>query len=111
MEVKKVHGKNDILIFLLKAALENPDGIVKDILFLLVDKNTLESIIKELKYKNSVYQEKVYWKIRTSYSSSYRSVVTELLKTLDFRSKSLSKPRRTLAIRFFEASRGTLCFS
>nr|WP_245596830.1 DUF4158 domain-containing protein [Shimazuella kribbensis] len=88
LEVKKVHSKNDILISLLEAALQNPDGIIKDILFSVVDTNTLESIITELKYKKSIYQEKVYWKIRSSYSSSYRSAVTELLKTLDFRSNN-----------------------
>lgn len=60
LEVKKVHGKNDILISLLEAALQNPDGIIKDILFSFVDTDTLENIIKELKYKKSVYQEKVY---------------------------------------------------
>jgi TnpA family transposase len=88
LEVKKVHSKNDILISLLEAALQNPDGIIKDILFSVVDTGTLESIITELKYKKSIYQEKVYWKIRSSYSSSYRSAVTELLKTLDFRSNN-----------------------
>lgn len=88
LEVKKVHGKNDILISLLEAALKNPDGVIQDIIFSLVDTDTLESIITELKYKKSVYQEKVYWKIRSSYSSSYRTAVTELLKTLDFRSNN-----------------------
>jgi hypothetical protein len=57
LEVKKVHGKNNILISLLEAALENPDGIVKDILFSLVDTDTLEGIIKELKHKKSVYEK------------------------------------------------------
>jgi hypothetical protein len=41
-----------------------------------------------LKYKKSIYQEKVYWKIRSSYSGSYRTAVTELLKTLEFRSNN-----------------------
>ncbi len=88
LEVKKVHGKNDILISVLEAVMENPEGLIKDIIFSLVDTNTLESIVKELKYKKSVYQERVYWKIRSSYSSSYRTAVTELLKTLEFQSNN-----------------------
>jgi len=88
LEVKKVHGKNDILISVLEAVMENPEGLIKDIIFSLVDTNILESIVKELKYKKSVYQEKVYWKIRSSYSSSYRTAVTALLKTLEFQSNN-----------------------
>ncbi|MEC1158923.1 MULTISPECIES: Tn3 family transposase [Bacillaceae] len=107
LEVKKVHGKNDILISLLEAALENPNGIVKDILFPLVDMDTLKNIIKELKYKNSVYQEKVYWKIRSSYSSSYRTAVTELLKTLDFRSNNQNHQPLIKAIELIRKYSGT----
>lgn len=87
LEVKKVHGKNDILVSVLEAALANPDGIVKEILFSLVDTSTLENIIQELKYKQSVYQERVYWGIRSSYSG-YRKAVTALLETLEFRSNN-----------------------
>nr|WP_241751620.1 DUF4158 domain-containing protein [Bacillus thuringiensis] len=71
LEVKKVFGKNKMLIDLLETALQNPEGTIKDTLFPVVKPQILEDIVKELKYKKSMYQQKVHWKIRNSYSSSY----------------------------------------
>ncbi|MEJ9158782.1 Tn3 family transposase, partial [Bacillus cereus] len=93
LEVKKVFGKNKMLIVLLETALQNPEGTIKDTLFPVVNPQILEDIVKELKYKKSMYQQKVHWKIRNSYSSSYRTAVTEILKLLNFKSNNhLHKP-------------------
>lgn len=63
LEVKKVFGKNKMLIDLLETALQNPEGTIKDTLFPVVKPQILEDIVKELKYKKSMYQQKVHWKI------------------------------------------------
>lgn len=88
LEVRKVFGKNKILVNLLQAVLENPEGKIKDTLFPIVSPLVLKDLIKELKYKQSIYQEKVHWRIRNSYSSSYRTAVINILKTLDFKSNN-----------------------
>ncbi|MED2652888.1 Tn3 family transposase [Bacillus thuringiensis] len=88
LEVKKMFGKNKMLIDLLETALQNPEGTIKDTLFPVVKPQILEDIVKELKYKKSMYQQKVHWKIRNSYSSSYRTAVTEILKLLHFKSNN-----------------------
>ncbi|KGL39229.1 hypothetical protein EP58_14715, partial [Listeria newyorkensis] len=88
LEVKKVFGKNKILVHLLESALQNPNGIIKDTLFSVASPEIVGDIVKELKYKNSIYQEKVHWRIRNSYSSSYRSAVTNILQTLQFKSNN-----------------------
>ena len=58
LEVKKVFGKNKMLIDLLETALQNPEGTIKDTLFPVVKPQILEDIVKELKYKKSMYQQK-----------------------------------------------------
>ena len=47
-----------MLIDLLETALQNPEGTIKDTLFPVVKPQILEDIVKELKYKKSMYQQK-----------------------------------------------------
>jgi hypothetical protein len=46
-DFKKVHGKTNLLYRLADTALNNPDGIVKKVLFPVVSENTLKSLVKE----------------------------------------------------------------
>ncbi|WP_254260300.1 hypothetical protein [Listeria fleischmannii] len=73
---------------LLETAIQKPNGTIKDTLFSIADPTVLQDIATELKYRNSIYQEKVHWRIRNSYSSSYRTAVTEILKILHFKSNN-----------------------
>lgn len=70
------------------AALKNPDGLIKDILFPVVDKSTLSALVKEFKNTGSSYNKKVYIIMRSSYASHYRRMVPEILNILEFRSNN-----------------------
>jgi hypothetical protein len=53
-DIKAVHGKNRLLYQIAEAALDKPEGIVKDVLFPVVDKETLTALVKEYRAKVSI---------------------------------------------------------
>lgn len=48
-DFKKVSGKNGLLFRVAEAALADPDGLVRDVVFPVVDEQTLSDIVKEAK--------------------------------------------------------------
>lgn len=70
------------------AALSNPEGIVRNVLFPIVSENTLKALVKEFKSTGARYRQKVYTVMRASYATHYRRMVPELLNTLEFRSNN-----------------------
>ncbi|MFB5664087.1 Tn3 family transposase [Alteribacillus sp. HJP-4] len=87
-EIKRVRGKNNIMATLLEEMLDNQENVVKEILFSVMNEETAQDLLKELKYNKNVYREKVYYKMRSSYSHSYRTAITDLLSILEFRSNN-----------------------
>jgi TnpA family transposase len=86
-EVKHVHGKVDLLARLAEAALSNPDGTVREVIFPVVSEHTLRTLLTE--YRTSgTYQRQVYSKMRMSYGMHYRRLLAPLLNTLVFRSNN-----------------------
>ena len=87
-DFRRVNGKTNLLYKMADAALKNPDGLIKDILFPVVDKSTLSALVKEFKNTGSSYNKKVYIIMRSSYASHYRRMVPEILNILEFRSNN-----------------------
>lgn len=87
-EIKKVRGKNSILVSLLETLLENRNNVIEDAVFSVVEEETLRDLLRELTHNKEVYREKVYYKMRSSYSNTYRTAIGELLNTLKFRSNN-----------------------
>nr|WP_188433659.1 Tn3 family transposase [Kroppenstedtia guangzhouensis] len=87
-EIKKVRGKNSILVSLLETLLENRNNVIEDAVFSVVEEETLRDLLRELTHNKEVYREKVYYKTRSSYSNTYRTAIGELLNTLEFRSNN-----------------------
>lgn len=88
-EAKEIHGKGRILYRLADAALNNPDGVVRDVLFDVVDTETLSAIIKEYKAQGPGYTREVQTVIRQSWSKHYRRMLFPVLQTLTFRSNNV----------------------
>ena len=65
-----------------------PDGIVKDVVYPVVNEQTLRDLVKEWKASGPAYRKHVQTVIRNSYRSHYRRMVPRLLHTLDFRSNN-----------------------
>jgi hypothetical protein len=86
--LKRVTGKNTLLCRLAETALANPDGIIREVLFPVVDEQTLADLVKELKSTGPAYRQHVSTVMRASYSHHYRRVIPALLQALEFRSNN-----------------------
>lgn len=87
-DFKKVSGKNGLLFRVAEAALGDPDGLVREVVFPVVGEETLSAVVKEAKSTGAAYQEQVQLKMRSSYASYYRPVISAVLGSLEFRSNN-----------------------
>ena len=67
-DVRAVQGKSRLLYKLADAAVRNPEGTVKDVLYRAVDEETLEAVVKEYEAKGPAYQRYVQTLVRSSYT-------------------------------------------
>lgn len=84
-DLQKVHGKTTLLFKMAEAALEQPNGVVKDVLYPVVSEQTLADLVKEYRANGPTYRRHVYTILRASYSGHYRRMLPPLLDALDFR--------------------------
>jgi TnpA family transposase len=82
-----VRGKAGILFRIAAAALKEPDGAVRDVIFPVADEQTFENLLKEQR-AGETYQQRIHTVIRSSYASHYRRMLPKLLDILDFRSNN-----------------------
>jgi len=87
-DLKRVGGKQSLLFNLAGAAVEKPDGTVREVLFPVVDEQTLRDLVRESKATGPTYRTTLRATIRSSYRGHYRRAVLDLLATLDFRSNN-----------------------
>ncbi|MEM7175181.1 MAG: Tn3 family transposase [Chlamydiota bacterium] len=87
-EIRKIYGKEKILLDMATTSLEHPDGVIAETLYPVVGgKERLEALAKELSSKRE-YNERVYSTIRRSYSSHYRQMIPHILNLIDFKSNN-----------------------
>jgi len=87
-DLKRVSGKQNLLFELAGAALEQPDGIVRDVVFPVVGEQTLRDLVKEAKSTGPSYRTTLRTVIRNSYKGHYRRAVPDILQRLEFRSNN-----------------------
>ena len=92
-EIKKTSGKERLFERLLEAALENPDGTVREVLFPIAGEERLRDLLKEFRAKRSYrqegsYRQEVHTHLRSSYKQHYRRMIPWLLTALEFRSNN-----------------------
>ncbi len=88
-EAKEVHGKQRLLYKIAEAAVNNPDGVISKVLFDIVDKETLNAIIKEYHAQGPGYSREVQTVLRQSWSGHYRRMLFPVLRALSFRSNNV----------------------
>lgn len=88
-DIKSVNGKPRLLYKLANAALSNPEGKVKDVLYSVVDEKTLEKLVKEYKAKGPGYRRQIQTLVCNSYRNHYRRMVPKILGALTFRSNNV----------------------
>jgi hypothetical protein len=83
-DLKRVGGKHNLLFELADATLAQPDGVVRDVVFPVVDEQTLRDLVKEGKATGPRYRTTLRTVIRNSYAGHYRRMVPKLLGALEF---------------------------
>ena len=92
-DLKRVSGKTNILYLMAEKLLDNPNGIIKGVIYPEVKEQTLKYIVNEFRNTGPAYKQKVYTVIRSSYGNHYRRMVPEILNTLKFCSNNdIHKP-------------------
>jgi TnpA family transposase len=83
----RVDGKQQLLFRLAEAMWVNPDGIIREVLYPLVGKDRLQSLVQEAKTKGT-YRQTVQTRVSGSYTHHYRQMLPPLLEVLTFRSNN-----------------------
>ena len=83
-ELRRVRGKQGILFRLADAALGEPEGTVRTVLYPVVGEKTLRDLVAEAKANDQAFKAQVRTTLRSSYSSYYRQMLPPLLATLGF---------------------------
>jgi hypothetical protein len=71
-DLRKVHGKTTLLYRIAAAAVEAPDGIVREVLYPIAGEQTLRDLVREFKATGPAYQREVHTTLRSSYGNHYR---------------------------------------
>jgi hypothetical protein len=104
-DLQKVHGKTTLLFKMAEAALEQPHGVVREVLYPVVSEQTLSDLVKEYRSHGSTYRRHVYTILRASYSGHYRRMLPLLLDALDFRANTATHRPIIQALAFIKANR------
>jgi TnpA family transposase len=86
-EVKRVQGKGRMLYNIADAAVENPSGQIRDVIYPVADKQSLQEVIDEYEATGE-YDVRVRTTMRSSYGQHYRQMVPAILNVLTFRSNN-----------------------
>ena len=89
-DFQQVHGKTRILFRIAAAALGNPDGAVRDVIFPVADETVCKNLMKEQHAGGIDRNRQVHTIIRASYASHYRRMLPKLLDALEFRSNNVT---------------------
>ncbi|MGI0084950.1 MAG: DUF4158 domain-containing protein, partial [Nitrososphaerales archaeon] len=87
-DIKRVRGKPELLFKIAKAALEKPDGLVRDVIFPVVSEQTLKDLVDEFKSSGSFFTQQVLTKAAASHKHHYKRIFPKVLQVLDFQFKA-----------------------
>ncbi|MCU7939830.1 MAG: Tn3 family transposase [gamma proteobacterium symbiont of Bathyaustriella thionipta] len=87
-DLRKVNSKTTLLFKLAEAAIEQPEGIIKEVLYPVIGEQTLTDLVKEYKSTGPAYQKQIHTIIRASYSHHYRRMLPKILDELEFHSNN-----------------------
>ena len=88
--LRRVRGKQALLFAIAEAALGQPDGTVRAVVFPVASEATLADLVAEAKAGDTAFRQRVRTVLRSSYSAHYRRMLPCLLMTLEFRSNNSS---------------------
>jgi Tn3 transposase DDE domain len=87
-EFKKVSGKTGLLFRIAEVAIAEPEGIIEQVIFPVVSRQTLKDLVAEYKATGTAYRRRVHNVMRASFAGHYRRMIPQLLEVLEFRSNN-----------------------
>lgn len=87
-DLRTVQGKTTLLYRLAEAAIDHPEGIVREVLFPVVSEDKLGELVREYRASGPAYRRQIHTVVRGSYRHHYRRMVPLLLEALEFRSNN-----------------------
>jgi TnpA family transposase len=87
-DFRRVRGKAKVLFQLAEVAIDAPEGKIKDVLYPVVNLDTLKALVKEFKASGPAYRKVLHTVIRGSYGSHYRRMLQPVLDALEFKSSN-----------------------
>jgi hypothetical protein len=104
-DLQRVHGKTTLLFKMAEAALDHPEGVVKEVLYPVVSEQTLSNLVKEYRAHGPTYRRHVYIILRASSSGYYRRMLPPLLDALAFRANTATHRPIIAALALMKAHR------
>src|SRR5208337_5144741 len=71
-----------------RAALDKPDGVVREVIFPVAGEQTFEKLVKEAAAGAGQRHARIHTVVRASYGSYYRRMLPKLLAAIEFRSNN-----------------------
>jgi hypothetical protein len=87
-EFKKVSGKTGLLFRIAEVAIAEPLGIIEQVIFPVVSRQTLKDLVAEYKATGTAYRRRVHNVVRASFAGHYRRMIPQLLEVMEFRSNN-----------------------
>ncbi|MGC5401019.1 Tn3 family transposase [Streptomyces sp. DT20] len=84
-ELKRVRGKEGILLRLAEAAIAEPGGTVRKVIYPVAGESTLKALAAEAAANEARYRARVRTVLRSSYSNHWRRMLSPLLNALDLK--------------------------
>jgi hypothetical protein len=82
----------DVVVRLLEAAIENPEGQIQDILYPIASPQQMKALVVQYRTTSQrQYEQQVYSSVRASYGHHYRQMLPILLDVLTFRSSTQTR--------------------
>ena len=85
---KKVRGKARLLYKVAEATVDQPDGVVKEVVYPVVSQKMLKDLVAEFGVLSTDVEREVQETMRSAYSHYYRGVLMPVLDALMFRSNN-----------------------
>ncbi|MFC9219753.1 Tn3 family transposase [Streptomyces hygroscopicus] len=82
-ELKKVRGKEGMMLRVAEAALAEPGGTVRKVIFPVVGEKTLKALAAEAAANEARYKARIRTVLRSSYSNHWRRMLSPLLSVLE----------------------------
>jgi len=87
-DIRRVYGKSRILFRVAKAATENPDGTIREVIFPEVKEDVLLRLIEEFQKTETSYEASRAWQMKKKYNVHYRRMMKPVMDTLVFRTNN-----------------------